>query len=183
MPRPSIKRKQQAPEESFQGGDFLHLLAILQALRVNILPISWEKARHHFGGGGTSHINQTVVNAKDGIAFKWIRGDKISNLNKAYKIAAQEIGVLSQPCFQKDPGIVTLHGICWHIEDEKVWPVLVFEKSKFGDLFQFAQSEVGRSLGMQERVKICMEIGRTLLSVHSRGMFDCPTIVRGSCFS
>ncbi|RWA05249.1 hypothetical protein EKO27_g9853 [Xylaria grammica] len=50
---------------------------------------------------------------------------------------------------------------------DKVWPVLVFEKSRYGDLFSFAHSEEGRELDIHDRLALCGQIGRAVARMHS----------------
>jgi hypothetical protein len=50
--------------------------------------------------------------------------------------------------------------------DEEVWPVLVFEKAQFGDLYSFATLPVGRDLCIAERLKLCVDVGTAIMDMH-----------------
>jgi len=80
----------------------------------------------------------------------------------------REMMILRHPSIQQHPNIVELQGICWDIPyDEKVWPVLVFEKSQYGDLYEFAKRDVGRQLAFSERLRLCLDIGTAVADMHS----------------
>jgi hypothetical protein len=80
--------------------------------------------------------------------------------------------VLSHPLIRMHPHIVELEGICWDIiSEDEVWPVLMFEKSKCGDLNDFITSRVGRSLGIVERLNLCLDAGIAIVDMHDNSMF------------
>lgn len=53
------------------------------------------------------------------------------------------------------------------LKNSEAWPILVFEKAHWGDLWQFARTPAGRELGFEERLKICLEVGRAIADMHS----------------
>ena len=61
-----------------------------------------------------------------------------------------ELIVLGHSAIQEHPNIAKLQGLCWDISDDKIWPVLVFEKSHFDDLYSFATSLVGKELDIHQ---------------------------------
>lgn len=69
--------------------------------------------------------------------------------------------------------IAHLRGICWEVplvkplENSEAWPILVFEMAQWGDLWQFARTPARRELGFEERLKICLEVGRAIADMHS----------------
>jgi len=90
---------------------------------------------------------------------------------------------LCYPAVSRYPNILELQGICWDVApkeyssssghsadysplNNKLWPVLVFEKSHFGDLNYFAKLESGRGLSFQARLKLCLEIGCAIRDMH-----------------
>ncbi|EJP60700.1 serine/threonine protein kinase Japonica Group [Beauveria bassiana ARSEF 2860] len=146
--------------------NFLSFLATAQALKVEFLPIAWD-ASGAIGAGGTSMIHQTLVNLDTSFAFKTYRKrDKTEE--QIFRTLIAEITILSQPFIQEHANIVQLQGICWDIspDNDKPWPVLVFEKSHLGDLYHFATNE-GRNMTFEERLTLCADIGRAVIDVHS----------------
>jgi hypothetical protein len=62
-----------------------------------------------------------------------------------------------------------LEGICWDIPrgNKKVWPVLVFEKMKHGDLDRFLNLDIGEKLCLQDRLKLCADVASAVATMHS----------------
>jgi hypothetical protein len=81
--------------------------------------------------------------------------------------------MLSHHAIQDHPYVVTLEGICWDIprDGDQVWPVLVFEKSIHGDLFQFVKAGRGSALSIQEKLKLCTDIGIAIRDMHSNSIY------------
>ncbi|KAI1631178.1 TPR-like protein [Biscogniauxia mediterranea] len=151
--------------------DFLSFLATAQKLQIQFLPITWEAARPGLGFGGTSKIDQALVDTQTSFAFKRIH--EISKQEKTEKQIFQtlinEITILSHAVVREHPGIAQLQGICWDIspEDDKPWPVLVFEKTHFGDLYNFMRLPLGREMGFRDRLNLCIDIGTAIADMHS----------------
>jgi hypothetical protein len=152
-----------------QGPTFLSFLSAAQALQIPIMPITWQRARNPFGFGGTSSINQTPINAQVSLAFKCVRGNKKCQDGdaKLFERITNEITVLGQSSTRNHPNVVQLQGICWDVSEEKVWPALVFEKSDYGDLSTFYGSSSGRQLSTNQRLKICIDVGKAIFYMHS----------------
>jgi hypothetical protein len=149
--------------------DLITFLAAVQLLEIDILPITWQSARKPIGEGATGKINEAVVNMQTSLAFKCVseRQRERESESKILQAFVDEITVLGQPMIRRHPTIVKLQGICWDVQsDQNVWPVLVFEKSRFGDLGQFLKSPEGRALNITARVMLCMNIGLALLNMH-----------------
>jgi hypothetical protein len=166
--------------------DFITFLAVAQKLEIDILPITWQSTREMIGLGGTSQINQSSINVRTSFAFKCV-GDRHKldkPMHSIYQSIISEVIALRVPSIQRHSNILELQGICWDIplsEDSeteagegnpssqyKVWPVLVFEKSEFGDLLEFAMLPVGRDLGFNERLQLCEDIGTAVADMHSK---------------
>ena len=77
--------------------------------------------------------------------------------------------VLSHPSVRDHPNVLSLEGICWDVVSggEKVWPVLVFEKARNGDLLTFMGQAKGRGLAMVERLNMCVDIAIAVMHMHS----------------
>jgi len=85
-----------------------------------------------------------------------------------FRALTNEIIVLGHRSIREHPNIGHLQGICWDIApDDTPWPVLVFEKSEYEDLYDFAQRPIGRAMGIDERVKLCVDIGSAIQYMHS----------------
>ena len=70
------------------------------------------------------------------------------------------------------PNIISLEGIGWDVslEDEKVWPVLVFEKSPYGDLDWFANLGAGTSMSLGQKLRLCTDVVAAIMEMHSSGL-------------
>jgi hypothetical protein len=75
--------------------------------------------------------------------------------------------VLGHASTRNHPNIVDLQGICWDVaSDDKVWPVLVFEKSQYGDLHNFTTLSIGRELSVADRLKLCVDVSKAISDMH-----------------
>jgi hypothetical protein len=69
--------------------------------------------------------------------------------------------------------MIRLEGICWDVWEEKdrgtpeVWPVLVFEKTPYGDLDTFLRSTLGQNLKFEERLQLCSGIASAVSEMHA----------------
>ena len=82
-----------------------------------------------------------------------------------------EVLILSQPPIQSHPNIVCLEGITWEIKPwtEKAAPVLIFEKASW-DLQQFMNVREGIGMAVEDRLKICADIGSAIAALHAYGL-------------
>jgi hypothetical protein len=147
--------------------NFLSFLATAQALRIGFLHITWDAARGEVGIGGTSRIHQALLDLDNSFAFKTYHKRGHSE-EQVFRTLITEITVLSQPVVRMHPNMAQLQGICWDISpnDDKPWPVLVFEKSHLGDLYHFA-GHGGKDMTIHERLELCIDIGRAIADMHS----------------
>lgn len=149
--------------------DLITFLDVVQRLQVAILPITWQTARQPVGAGATSEIKQALINLQTSFAFKCVSDmqKREQSETKILQALISEMTVLGHPSIRGHPNIVELQGICWDVpSDNEVWPVLVFEKSQFGDLYNFATLPVGRDLRIDERLELCMDIGTAIIYMH-----------------
>ncbi|KEY65536.1 hypothetical protein S7711_10073 [Stachybotrys chartarum IBT 7711] len=132
--------------------NFLTFLAIAQTFQIEFLPLAWDTARGVIGTGGSSKIHQALIDINTGFAFKTYHKRKISEEQVFRSLIAE----------------ITLQGICWDVsaDDEKPWPVLVFEKSHLGDLYEFARNG-GRDVTVEQRLGLCLDIGQAIMDMHS----------------
>ncbi|KAH8885906.1 kinase-like protein [Thozetella sp. PMI_491] len=154
--------------------NFITFLAAAQKLGIPFLPLTWQAKRELLGRGGTSQVNQALVNLQTSFAFKRVAfKDKMDEPEgEILQRLINEMTVLRNPTIQDHPNILELQGICWDVplddpSDGKIWPVLVFEKSQFGDLRHFAKLDIGRNLSPGQRLELCLEIGSAIAHMHS----------------
>lgn len=168
----SGKTYQSAGPASNDGYDFLDFLGVAQTLKIDLLPISWQPALGTVGEGGTAEIRQALINLQMTFAFKRLKRSR-SSMDEAQdwgKLIA-EISILGHPAVRSHQNIVNIEGICWDVisSGKKVWPVLVFEKTRHGDLEMFMSSDEGRRLGFKERLDVLCDIGLAIRDLHTIG--------------
>ena len=152
---------------------FLSFLATAQKLGVDFLPIEWQSARQAIGSGGTSKVEQGHANMLTKLAFKRIsnKEKREKSESEIFEMLTNEIAVLSHPSVRDHQNIAPLQGICWDVSSNgKVWPVLVFERSQYGDLRSFSKHSEWKTLNVRQRGKLCFDIGDALADMHSSSM-------------
>lgn len=158
--------------------DFISFLAVAQACDLNFLPMTWQPALEALGAGGTAQINQSLVNLRTSYAFKrttlWNDPRNLYGSAKSreiFRALVSEISALSHPALRTHPNIVDLEGICWDptMGASEIWPVLVTEKSPWGDIQHFAHSINGATTTVLERTSLCADVGAGILSMHASG--------------
>ncbi|KAI1074719.1 kinase-like domain-containing protein [Whalleya microplaca] len=153
--------------------DLISVLSAAQGVKTDLLPITWQAARAAIGKGGTAQINQRLLNLQMSFAFKCVKDEEKETKNESdiLEQVISEILILGSTDIQQHPNIVKLEGVCWDIgADRKVWPALVFEKSHYGNLEEFARLSPGRELQRQDRVKLCVDIATAVSDMHSHGI-------------
>ncbi|KAH7357598.1 hypothetical protein BKA66DRAFT_552783 [Pyrenochaeta sp. MPI-SDFR-AT-0127] len=157
--------------------DLVTFLGVIQKLQIDILSITWQAARQPIGAGATGRINEALINLHTSFAFKCVSDRQREETAEGRIIRAliSEVMVLGDPLIQRHPNIVALQGVCWDVTtdehgEDRVWPVLVFEKSQYGDLYHFTTLPVGRELSFAERLKLCVEVGIAISDMHINKM-------------
>ena len=160
-----------------QPWDLITFLAIAQKLEIDFLPIRWQPALSEVGAGGTAEIRQSLINPQMSFAFKAIKDaewvDQIEEVERSRAIKARfhaltsEISVLGHSSVREHPNIISLFGICWGLSSsDRVWPVLVFEKTTLGDLWRFVKSDKGKTMTIDTRLKLCADIATAVQDLH-----------------
>jgi len=146
--------------------DLIEFLTIVQKCNVEFLPITWQPALSNLGIGGSGMICQSTFINEMPLAFK--RFHDSENADGDFLPLMSEVLILSQPPIQTHPNIVDLEGVCWEIKPrtKKAVPVLVFEKAAW-DLQQFMSVQEGRNMLIEDRLKICADIGSAIMALHS----------------
>ncbi|KAL9120191.1 MAG: hypothetical protein Q9187_003257 [Circinaria calcarea] len=140
--------------------DLLTFLGLAQSLDIEFLPIRWQPDLDNVGEGGTAEVHGALINIQWSFAFKVPKLVRLMQSEdeetKLFRALITEILVLGHPEVQKHPNIISIEGICFHVirESQKVWPVLVFEKTRHGDLKSFMETPLGRSLSFQKRLEL-----------------------------
>jgi hypothetical protein len=168
--------------------DFISFLAIAQKLEIDLLSVTWQPALESIGGGATAEIRQSLISLQTSFAFKRIRPSTSSQEAKrrAFQALVTEISILGLPEIRRHLNIVRIEGICWDVlkeeeeeeEDVVVWPVLVFEKSQYGDLDQFMRAAEGRAMNLEDRLQLCSGIASAVAEMHFHGQFFIFEFVR-----
>lgn len=153
--------------------DLISFLAVAQYYELDMIPITWEAGPGRIGKGGTSEIRQSSLNLDTSLAFKCISRLDHHLLSEheeesAFNLLVSEISILGHPLIRHHQNIVNLEGICWEPipTSQKVWPVLILEKSQLGDLQSFMCSEQGRNISFEEKLDLCTDIGSALRTMH-----------------
>ena len=155
--------------------DFLRCLGAAQHFNVDFLPITWQPALNIIGAGATARIHQAPVNIQTDLAFKRFLGSQQSfsakEQRRLFRALIQEITILSQKSIRNHNNIINLAGLCWDVVPEtgSIWPVLVFEKSRHGNLKTFMENGVGRRLKFHDRLKLCADLASAVLCLHTNG--------------
>jgi len=144
------------PAEEYTNYGFIAVLGLAQRLCLEFLPITWQEPLDMVGRGGQARINQSLMHLQISFAFK--RFDHQPSYDPFQEIV-QEMAVLAHPSIRQHQHIIQLEGICWDITEEgEAWPVLVFEKTHLGDLYEFARSNKGKSLPIEDRLELCADV-------------------------
>jgi len=151
--------------------DLIAFLSVVQKCNVDFLSITWQPTLGILGTGGSGTISQSTFTTDIPLAFKRYNQDGDSDMDFLPLIS--EVLILSQPPMHDHPHIVNLEGICWEIEPrtEKAVPTLVFEKASW-DLQQFMNVSEGKNMSIDNRLKICADIGSAIMTLHAYGLLS-----------
>lgn len=151
--------------------DFITFLAVLQNLKIDFLPVTWQPALDTVGMGATAEIRQLLINLQMSFAFKRFRRFRrgISGDESTFQALISEVSVLGHSSIRGNPNVIHLEGVCWDVspENERIWPVLVFEKTQYGDLDNFLKSDAGRMTSFQDRMSLCADVAAAVIIMHS----------------
>lgn len=178
------------PQKLSKYCDFITFLGIAQSLRIDFLPITWQYGLKNIGEGATGEVREALLDKDTSFAFKRRLFKESFNLEELkgqiLPTLVAEISILHTPSIRYCPNIIDLVGVCWEIycEDEytlsrdepmdfskaAVIPVLVFQKSKYGDLHTFMKHGAGKTLSFDERLHLCIGVAEAISEMHARGM-------------
>ena len=151
--------------------DLIAFLSIVQKCDIDYLPITWQPTLNTLGVGGSGTISQSTFITEKPLAFK--RFNDSENPDGGFLPMMSEVLILSQPPIRNHPNIVDLEGICWEVKPstEKAVPVLVFEKASW-DLQQFMNVREGMDMSLEDRLKMCAEVGGAIMALHLYGLSE-----------
>jgi hypothetical protein len=154
--------------------DFISFLAAVQRRNVDFLAISWQPGLASVGAGATAEIRQALISLQTSFAFKRSQPSYAVNDVSVFRELESEVMVLGHHKIRDHPNIINLEGIGWEVRDgeNKVWPVLVFEKAPHQDLRRFLGSDDGRAQSAQERLRMCGELASAIMTMHLCGLFS-----------
>ena len=169
---------QSADSISDQEYDFLDFLGVAQSLKIDFLPITWQPALDKVGEGGTAVIYQALINIQATFTFKRLKPPR-SAMKESRNLRAliAEISILGHPAIRYHPNVANIEGICWDVVDggEEVWPVLMLEKTRCGDLNRFMTSGPGKELDSKNRLDMLFDVALAVSDLHITGRFSIPS--------
>ena len=150
--------------------DFISFLAVVQSLYVPLLDFEPDVSDSPGKGAGGTHVLSLPKNK--GIVFKSVPDESEST---AHRMLLTEILVLRHPVLSRSPYIQRLLGITWQTKFHKmeflrVLPVLVFEKSREGALWDFMieRREKGKRLSFLDRLRFCSNVAEAIRALHEQ---------------
>jgi hypothetical protein len=149
--------------------DLLSLLTVVQACDVELLPITWQPGLELLGRGGTARVSQSQVHRQLAFAYKRMETVRPRPFASSYQYMISEILALKAPLVTGHPNIINLEGVCWEIENEEALPVLIFPKAAHGNLRAFVESQLGRTLSLDDRITLSVDIAKGIMALHDSG--------------
>lgn len=170
--------------------DLTTLLGVAQQHDIDFLPITWQPVLDQIGQGATAEIRQNPMNLQTSFAFKrplFMSSFDIEELeSRIIPSLIAEISILGSPTIRRHANIIHLEGICWEVFSKErqsvsrkepvlkseggIVPVLIFKKTKHGDLYRFMAHGAGGQLSFLERLRLCSEIAKAVAEMHSHRM-------------
>jgi hypothetical protein len=161
-------------------------LALVYAVKLDILPITWQPQLGGLGAGASGVVNQSFIHLRMSLAFKRYKytlpaipagksgagaEETRLQLRDAFRSFATEIRILKEPWIRRLDNILDLIGICFEVKhsDGILWPVLVFEKAPFGSLRQFMDSEMGGMSTREVKLSLCRDLLHAVATMHACG--------------
>jgi hypothetical protein len=162
--------------------DFLSFLSLAQLLQIDFMSITWQPALYGLGAGGSSQIMQSNMITKQ-LAFAFKRtvprrgggqlGPVVSDKQR-FRALICEILILKNSAVRDHPNINQLEGIAWEIQNEIVWPVLVFPKANSGSLEDFVNSNEGKEASFEAKLRLCIDVALALFTLHKSSSLKAP---------
>jgi hypothetical protein len=165
----------QTPEPSF-AEQFIDILGIAQQYVPRFLKQTWMPELDIVGRGATAEIHEAYADAQIDLAFKRFLPPALApGEEPSLAPFAAELSVLAMARWQ--PHILNLEGICFKVrQDGSDWPVLIFQMSRYGDLYKFMTRGAGKELSFNDWLELCVDIAKAIETMHSigRARIFCP---------
>lgn len=152
--------------------NLIYFLGACQALNVDLVPITWQPALADLGEGGQATIRQAHSLVDWSFAFRQFRPVDAEASDEArpqaYHALIREVSILKHPEIRENPCALTLEGVCWDVSrEDEVWPVLIFEKSRHGNLREFLGSSTGRQANLEDIMSLWFDVATTIMYMHA----------------
>ncbi len=155
--------------------DLITFLSAAQWRSVDFLPITWHPALDT-ARGFTARVHQSLISTSFTFAFKRYRfPERDKEISSTYKSLISEVCILGHPIIRQNDHILRLEGACWDpfTTPDDIFPVLVFERTRHGNLADFMLSNHGKLLSMHDRLVLCTHLIKAIETLHS-----CSKIIR-----
>lgn len=170
-------------EQPYWKSNFISVLACAQHYGIDFLALPWQETQtdNTLGQGGQSSIFQSALSLKEELAFKTSsperRAGGLQRIQDIYRELLVQVQIHGYPSLISHPNIVRLEALGWELQDPTaletpVWPVLIFEKTKFKSLEVFMDSKIGLKLNLQQRLGFCSDIASALATMHASSEFS-----------
>lgn len=152
--------------------DLLTFISLAAKFSVDFVALEWQPALKRLGGGASSTVQQGQVDANVNLAFKRATINfsclTESEESNTLRFKSLILELIALELLKDHPNVVNLLGVTWETDKEtkEVWPVLLTERSIYGTLSSFLETEEGRALGCEERLKLLADIGSACLAMH-----------------
>lgn len=162
------------PDKGFHY-DLLTFVSLAAKFGVNFVALTWQPALERLGRGASSTVQQGQVDANVNLAFKRAITDLEdyagSESPNAMRFKTVIFELVALELLRHHPNVVDLLGVTWETDAETkdVWPVLLTERSTYGNMAAFLKSDEGRTLSAEERLKLLEDIARACLAMHKLG--------------
>lgn len=150
----------------------ISFLAQMQKSNLDLLPVGSQPYLKAFQLSGIASFRQSSINSRMDLVFKGFY-ETFGN----YRTVRQNVECLAHPVLRQHPNIINVEGICFDIHPDKallgnVRPTLVFERSPLGDLRVFMASHEGARVLVEDRLRLCSDIGSALMTLHACSEYD-----------
>lgn len=155
----------------------ISFLAAIQRLQIDILPITWTPGLDELGRGLSSTVNQAVITAQSGFAFK-----RVGRFQR-YKTLVLEATITCLPQIRNHFHINKPYGICWGLEADEtseypgLSPILVYPKTPFGTLKDYLDDEEAGRHSLRDRLSFGYDIAEALSVLHDSRRSLCLCLV------
>lgn len=160
-------------------------LGAAQLLSVDLLPITYNSALVDAGVGGTATLRERLISRNLSLLFKRIHPRHFPQYPAkiaegiVFRTLTAEITTARHYNVVRSKYLAHLEGVSWDIEsDGKVWPVLVYEKAKYGSIRTASENPelmTSIELNLKMKLQICFHVAKGLVTLHSNGIFDAGT--------